>query len=140
MSKERSSAKDKADYWFSKYIRLRDQRCVVSHVGIVKEDGVSMAETCGHLFRRGNDITRFREDLAFGLSAEINGRDEDIENPKLTIWFIKKFGEDIYNQAHILSNTIAKYNKFDFIDISNTYKKKYKNLLKNCLQNKNYVL
>lgn len=92
-----------------------------------------MAETCGHLFPRGNMMTRFDEKLCFGLSAIKNSENEDdtrVEHEhELNQWFIRKYGMEAYEHAKVQSSMIFKLPTYRIEELIQEYKEKYQKLL-----------
>lgn len=131
-SLDRKSLMRELDKWFSLFVRLRDRKCVLTGLQVEK-DGYKMAETCGHLFPRGNMMTRFDEKLCFGLSVIKNGENEDDQREEheheLNQWFIRKYGVDIYDHAKVQSSMIFKLPTYRVDELIQEYKEKYQKLL-----------
>lgn len=92
------------DKIFSVYIRLKYGHCVVC----LKREGLQ----CGHLFSRVAYSTRWDEDNAFGQCAGCNLRHEHDPYP-LTNYFLKRFGQDKYDELYRRHKKIKKHTDQD---------------------------
>jgi len=102
-----------ADSYFSKYIRLRDKRCVVC--------GTTENLTCGHLFSRVSYSLRWSEKQCFAQCASCNLRHEHDPYP-FTRWFISRYGLDQYDQLHAEWKKTKKFSGFELAEIAEYYK------------------
>lgn len=134
---ERSRAKDTAWKWFSKYIRLRDclkttgkkdrGKCVTCN----KEFPFKQLQA-GHCIGGRNDSILFDEELVNAQCAECNrsvthgGKGGNYA--KYHLWYIRKYGEEGFEEKIRLSNQIKKISGPEFREISDEYRLKYKEL------------
>lgn len=101
--------KTSADNWFSLYIRCRDnwtcQRCGrVYHYNIGGDNTELQGLHCAHCFGRGGKSTRFEPDnclaLCYGCHSHIDSNPEEKRD-----LFIKRLGDERYEELRLQANT-----------------------------------
>lgn len=107
------------DQVFSRYIRARDQRCVLCGT---KED-----LTCGHVFSRVAYSTRWDEENSFAQCLNENLTHEYDPYPFL-LWYQNKFGKKKLDEVHRRYKTIRKISNGELADMLEVYKSKLNNL------------
>jgi hypothetical protein len=116
----RKTAVRRADYWFARYIKLRDgYRSVLSGEG--EEHGHTMH--CGHLITRRRYATRWDEANAFCQTAGENFLHEHDPYPFFR-WYIERFGKDALDALDTKSRQTTKYTTNEILDIADAFKKK----------------
>jgi hypothetical protein len=100
MSKQRKSLVRQLDKAFGDFIKARDKRCVTC--------GAVENLQCGHLFSRVAYSTRWDEKNAFCQCRSCNMRHEYDPGP-LTVYFLERFGPDVYAELHRKHKTLVKY-------------------------------
>jgi 5-methylcytosine-specific restriction endonuclease McrA len=118
---ERKQLVKALDTLFSLVIRLRDGKCVLCWkvVGL----------TCGHLITRSKYVVRWDEDNAFGQCMGCNLSHEYNPHP-FTLWYIKKFGKDKYEQLVKKSNKSKKFSDTELRALLQNLQKRYEELKK----------
>ena len=117
--KSRKSIVKEADYVFSRYIRMRDGKCVTC--------GAVENLQCGHLFSRVSYSTRWDEENAFAQCAACNYRHEYDPAP-LTLYFINRFGKEKYESLYTKYKTNVKMTDEEILDVIKEYKEKLREL------------
>lgn len=113
----------KADEVFSKWIRARDTR----------HDGYIYCFICnqrlrpavahnGHWQRRGKMPTRYDESNCHSVCESCNWRDE-LEPQHYDAKMDAEYGEVYVDQLKIKSNTLAKFTRYELLEIIEKYKK-----------------
>lgn len=128
--KNRKTAKKSADRWFSKFIRLRDS----------DSNGLIQCITCGkvthwkrahagHFMSRRFESTRYDEKNVASQCVSCNtfGQGQQF---KFGQWIDKTYGKGTAEKLEIKSKQLCKRKKFDYEVLSDTYKKKVKELAK----------
>jgi len=118
---ERNKLVKKLDTVFSKYIRMRDKKCVIC--------GSTQNLQAGHLITRLRYSTRWDEENCFAQCRNCNY----IHNfrPEIfTSWFIEKFGAKKYKELVYRSRIPVKYTETnnDLISLIKKYKQKIEKL------------
>ena len=103
----------KADKIFSEWIRNRDQHCVLC--------GTTYQLCNGHLVKRGKHSTRFDEKNCNCLCKRCNFRDE-FDHDIYVSWFLKKYGEEEYQDLVKRGHTIKKFNRYELEELIERYK------------------
>ena len=94
------------DALVSKYVRMRDGKCVTPSPKCTK------VLQCSHLIRRGKGATRF--DLRnCNCQCSYHNYLHNYSPEIYTQWFINKFGENVYNELVNRSNKIKKYTRLE---------------------------
>jgi len=104
----------KADLIFSAWIRARDKKCVTQ--GPYCSDNLQ----CSHLIRRGKRSVRFSEINCNCQCAHCNYL-HNYEPHHYTNWFIKKYGNEVYEKLCQEANTIKKFSRSELEVIINRY-------------------
>lgn len=115
----RKRAVNRADKYFSLYIRARDKRCVTC--------GSSDNLQCGHLFTRTYYTLRWDEKNAFCQCAGCNLRHEH-DPYKLTSHFMMVFSEEEYHELHSQLQGVSKKTTFEIEEIGDYYKSKWEEI------------
>ena len=119
MANERQRLIKRLDNVFSKYIRLRDKRCVIC--------GTTENLQAGHLITRRCYATRWDEMNVFAQCRNCNYTHE--YRPEIfTNWYIEKFGADKYQELVVKSKMVVKYKNADLLAMIEYYKQKIKEL------------
>lgn len=119
---KRSSAVDKADKQFSRYIRLRDAipggafKCI--SCGQFKR--IEQAD-CGHFHSRKHMATRFDERNAHAECRACNRFSAD-HLIKYQENLIRKIGEEEFDELNILAKTTKKWEEFELKEMAKYYK------------------
>ena len=120
MSKERKLAIKYADTWFSKFIRMRDQKCYTC--------GSQVNLQCGHLFSRVFQATRWNEEAAFAQCERCNSEHESNTEP-----FYKKFidenGLELFEYLERLTKSPILKTEHEIRYLGKKFKHKYEELL-----------
>jgi hypothetical protein len=101
---ERRTLVKKLDTIFSKYIRIRDKKSVLS--------GSMENLTCSHIFSRVSYSTRWDEQNAFAMTAGENLRHE-YDSYYINEWFIRMFGKDEFDKLHAKWSMTTKFSNGD---------------------------
>jgi transcription elongation factor Elf1 len=117
--KSRKSIVKEADYVFSRYIRMRDGKCVTC--------GAVANLQCGHLFSRVSYSTRWDEMNAFAQCAACNYRHE-YDSVPLTLYFINRFGKEKYESLYTKYKTNVKMTDEEILEVVKEYKEKLREL------------
>lgn len=104
----------KADVVFSLWIRNRDKQCVLH------SPRCSSALQNSHLIRRGKRAVRFSEINCNGGCSYHNFL-HNSEPHHYTNWFIKKYGNGVYEKLCQEANTIKKFSRSELEEIINRY-------------------
>lgn len=110
----RKSLVRQADKAFGDYIKERDNHVCVTC-------GAEDHMDCGHLFTRAAYSTRWAEQNAFAQCRGCNLRHEYDPGP-LTIYFLRMFGKDAYENLHRVHKTTVKYHDDDLQKIIDRYR------------------
>lgn len=111
----------KLDTIFSKYIRLRDEYCVLC--------GTPEKANCGHLFSRRHYSTRWDEENCYQQCYPCNFK-HNIQPYHYHRWFIEKFGKDKMDELHTKHLQSKKYTNVDLEELYEQIKIKYDKLRK----------
>lgn len=137
--RKRSNVKERAWFWFSKYIRLRD--CILT----TKTKDECICVTCGdrldfkhiqagHCIAGRNDTILYDEDLVHGQCEHCNTSPEygglGGNYAVYHLWFIDNYGRDEFEKKVFLSNQEGKLSTPELQEISDKYRIMYKELLK----------
>jgi len=136
-SSEKTLARNRADKWFSRYIRLRDAiidgnfaYCVCVTCS-AKHDIKNI--DCGHYLSRGNSSVRFDE-RNVGCQCKRDNRFMQGKHFEFEQYLIKKIGQDEVNELKELAKTPKTFTIDEYEQIA-LY---YKNMVK-LLQEKNSI-
>lgn len=115
---------NKADFWFSRWIRIRDTqddgycRCITC--GKIQHPKEA---DCGHWMKRQHQSTRFNEMNCAAQCGKCNrfeqGRDSDFERV-----LIERYGKQRVEMLKWSATQTVKRSKFDLEIIANYYKEK----------------
>lgn len=96
-----------ADSAFSKFIRNRDQRCVLTDIGdcVTATKGIPGFLCAGHFVKRGKWTTRFDEVNVNGLCSNCNSRDNNYHEPYIK-WFLQTYGQSEFDRLYIQSKEV----------------------------------
>ena len=98
---------DKADIAFSRYIRLRDKRCIRCNRRGRGKEGIEGLQ-CSHYFGRVNESVRFSpancDTLCFGCHQEWGSNDREAYRE----FKIKQLGEEGFKLLQLEKNTYKK--------------------------------
>ena len=119
MQSSRKTLVKEADRWFSKYIRLRDGRCVTC--------GSQQNLQCGHLFSRKSYSTRWDERNAYAQCAGCNLLHEHDPGP-LTSYFLSLYSVEDFNRLHGAYRSPRKFTNADLKHLVEVYKTKVKEI------------
>ena len=117
-----------ADKWFSDYIRLRDKwTCQRCHRKFTKEQLQGL--DCGHYHTRGHNMTRFNE---FNVASFCYGCHSYLDqNPKEKAeLFLKRIGQEKFDELEVLSKTPYKNFKKEQKEISSHFRQLFRELNK----------
>ena len=128
MKSERSKARDKADKYFSDYVRQRD----------ADENGMVRCCTCnkpmhwkashnGHFQSRRYDSTRFDEHNC-GVQCPGCNTFNQGEQFKFALYLDKRYGSGTAEKITIKSRMLSRRNRYDYQCIAEEYKNKLKKL------------
>ena len=123
-SRTKTLAMEKADRYFSKFIRLRDkgQRCITCGKWSDEMDA-------GHFITRDKQCTRYDEQNVNAQCQECN-RFKGGRQYEHGIAIDKKYGAGTAEKLLMKSRMTCKRIKYDFEVIADTYKRKFKELEK----------
>lgn len=124
---ERQKAVDRADRYFSLYIRERDRRCVVCNT--------TELLTCGHLITRSFYATRWDPMNAFGQCKGCNFRHEHDPHP-FTAYFLRRYGEEVYLELQRKSHEPYKITTPGLRELGDYWKAEWEKLKQ---ENEDYV-
>jgi hypothetical protein len=103
----------KATEVFNAWIRRRDgNRCVCC--------GTTQNPTCGHLITAGKKSTRFDE-LNCHCQCRTCNYSHEFRPEIYTLWFIRKFGGEAYDDLVTRSNAIKKFTREELEEIIRRY-------------------
>ena len=114
MTKRKRLVRD-LDRAFSEYIRERDRHCVTC--------GSIEHLQCGHLFSRIAYSTRWHCRNAFAQCSGCNLRHEHDPGP-LTLYFLRRFGQDAYERLHREYRVPAKYTETMLAEMLDEYRRR----------------
>lgn len=120
MSNERKKLIDKLDKIVSKYVVLRDGKCITCWA--------TYALCCGHLFSRVWMATRFNLKNCNASCQICNGIHEVNETPYRNA-FIKKYSKEEYELLDTLHNKQSRFTIQELEEIYNNIKQKYDKLV-----------
>ena len=110
---DRQKAVKHADDWMSKYVRMRDKRCVLC--------GATDRLTAGHLITRAKYSTRWSIWNVFAHCTSCNMKHE-YQPEHFTEWYLKRFGVEMYEQLIAWSNKPRKYTNDEIREIGDNFK------------------
>jgi hypothetical protein len=117
VSTERKKLVDKLDKIFSKYIRARDKRSVLS--------GSTENLVCSHVFSRVSYSLRWSEENCYAMTSGENYRHEFYPQ-YIYEWFITKYGQDKYDLLYAMWNKTTKFSNSDLQVLIKLYQDKLK--------------
>ena len=117
MSDARKKARNRADKYFSLYIRARDGRCV--------NCGTTEQLTCGHLFSSAHYSTRWDERNAFCQCTGCNLKHEHDPYP-LIAYYLSLHSQEDLDRLHAKWSTATKLTTNDILEIGSVYLNKLK--------------
>ena len=123
-------ARDRADEWMSKFIRLRDAdasgygRCI----SCGKLVHWSEADN-GHFINRGHLNTRYDEQNC-NLQCRSCNRFDEGNNEGYRRGLIAKYGEEVVNHLYLKKHIFRKYSVFELKAIADYFREKFNELKK----------
>jgi hypothetical protein len=112
---ERKKLVKQLDDVFSKYIRVRDKRSVLS--------GKTENLQCGHVFSRISYSTRWDPDNAFAITSGENLTQEYDPYPMYS-WFIREYGKNKFDLLHAKWSMTTKFTNNDIKIMIQDFKNK----------------
>lgn len=100
---------DKADSVFSKYIRLRDKKCLRCGSGVTFNDkGLPVTHQASHFFGRGKESTRFDEENVDTLCTGCHQEWGSADREAYRVFKIKQLGQRGFDLLTLRANTPGK--------------------------------
>ena len=100
---------DPADAMMSKYVRLRDKKCVRCQSPVtINEAGMPVSQTNSHYFGRAREGTRFEPDNCDTLCLVSHQQWGSADKEGYRNFKIKQLGEERFTTLTIQANTYAK--------------------------------
>lgn len=129
-STDYTKARDLADKWMSKYIRLRD----------ADENGYGRCISCGrivhwseadngHYINRGHLNTRYDEQNC-NLQCRNCNRFDEGNKEGYCLGLIAKYGDEVVNHLYLKKHIFRKYSVFELKAIADDYRKRFNELKK----------
>ena len=105
-----------ADQWFSRFIVLRDKRCVIC--------GSTMNLQCSHVFRRHSYTTRWDSQNAYAQCKSCHFRHHNHSEYPLQKYAVTRIGQDAMDDLWLRSKKVSNFSA-DFIKaLGDSLKKK----------------